>query len=154
MGKSFRRVLGRWIWFSLAACALLETSCERTRPPDPHFSVGIADSATLEEKTLTLYHVVLISNGFLVTKELPPEEQLKGKVLLQVVGMKRATQVSAELGTALHLSGAPHDSPEAKSYRERHVTLSADDYDLTQFSAEGEPRDIFTVDIDLIIVEQ
>jgi hypothetical protein len=36
----------------------------------------------------------------------------------------------------------------------RRSRLVAEDYDLTQFSAEGEPRDIFTVDIDLIIVEQ
>jgi hypothetical protein len=58
------------------------------------------------------------------------------------------------LGTGLKLSGAPHDSAEAKAARERYFTLSADEYTLTQFSADGEPSDIPTVDIDLIILEQ
>ena len=103
---------------------------------------------------MTLKHLRLISDGFLLSRDLPAEKKLKGKVLLQVVGLQRATQVSARLGTGLELSGASPDSPEAKAFRERKVSLSADEYDLTQYSAEGEPRDIFTVDIDLIILEE
>ena len=154
MQKSFRHVPARSIWLALLATALLETSCSRPAPPEPAFSVGIADSATFDGKSLTLHRLRLISDGFLVSKNLPPEEELKGKVLLQVIGLKRATQVGVQLGTGLKLAGAPHDSPEAKAFRERYFSLAADDYDLTQYSAAGEARNIPTIDIDLIILEE
>ncbi|HEX4146548.1 MAG TPA: hypothetical protein VHY91_23810 [Pirellulales bacterium] len=153
MKKTFRRVLGQGIGFSLLACALLQTSCSRPAPPEPFFSVGIADSAELEGKTLTLHRLRLVSDGFFVSKSTPPETELKGKVLLQVAGLKRATQVSVQLGTGLKLAGAPHDSPEAKAFRERYFSLLADEYDLTQYSADGKPSNIPTEDIDLIVLE-
>ena len=153
MAKSFRRPIGRSIRLSLVAAALLATSCERHAPPEEGFSVGIADSATLDGKTLTLVRLRLISEGFLLSKDIPPADQLKGKVLLQVAGMKRATQVSVQLATGLKLAGAPHDSAEAKAFRERYFSLTADEYGLTQYSADGAPTDIPTVDIDLIVLE-
>jgi len=146
--------MSRSIYFSIAACALLQTACTRHAPPEPPFSVGIADAAEFDGKKLTVHNLRLISDGFLLSKDLPPEEQLKGKILFQVLGLKRATQISTQLGTGLKLAGGPHDSPEAKAFRERYVDLAADQYDLTRYSADGEPTDILTVDINLIILEQ
>jgi hypothetical protein len=153
MQKSIHRVATRSIGLSIVVIGLLQTSCTRPAPPPQDYSVGVVDSVMFDEKTLTLHHLRLFSDGFLMSKNLPSEDELKGRVLFQIEGLKRATEVSVKLGAGLQLAGAPHDSATAKAGRERYVTLSADEYTLTQYSPQGEATDIPTLDIELIILD-
>lgn len=152
MRDSFRSQV-RWTWLCVAAVTLLQTSCGGREPVTKDYTVGIADRIDYQDKRLTLHNFRLYSEGFLVTENLPPADQLKGKVLLQVAGLKRATQVSSQLATGLQLSTAPPDSAQAKVWRERVVNLADADYLLTEFPTTGESRNISPGDVDVIILE-
>jgi hypothetical protein len=143
----------RWTCLLIAAAALVQTSCGGPSPPKD-YSVGIAYAADFDGDHLTLHTFRLFSDGFLLSTDDPPIEELKGKVLLQITGLKVATKASAQLGTGLQMAGAAHDSAVGKAGRERMVSLKADEYSLTKYSQSGEESEIPTVDINMIILEQ
>jgi len=143
----------RSLWLLVALAALLLSSCSSGNEEEKQFTVGTASGTAFDGKSLVLRDFRPFNDGFFISRNLPPDEQLKGRVLFQVRGIKRATNVATELGKAQALAGAPGDSATAKAARERYFPLKATEYDLTEYSAEGQPTDVFTEDIDKIVVE-